>query len=407
MLAGNFSAQVIAFLASPVITRLYTPQDFGAMTLVFSMVSVLLVVASLRYDLAIVLPESEHRSLILVALSIFLCVAFSLFLAMIVCLFKHPISVVSKLSASENLLWFVPVGVFVGGILQILSYWFTREKAFSRLSWNQVIIQGSAVPVKIGAGFWYGSSAGWLLAATIGGQFLAAVSLGPALLAGHVRTFLHRLRKDELMETALEFRDFPLYRCPNGVLMMVSANMPVFLLAHFFSSATVGFFGLANAVLRQPVGLVSQSMANVFYQKIAESHLQGIDIRLHLAKTTAGLAAVGAVPFCALFVAGPWIFSIIFGKQWIEAGFYVQLLSPWLFTLFICSPATQVVIVKRALRFNLVFDSVNVVLGVCSLSIAAYLLGQPRLAVLCFSLVSALLNLYYIKHAFHLAKQTA
>jgi O-antigen/teichoic acid export membrane protein len=151
MLAGNVCAQAIAFIASPVLTRLYTPQDFGAATVIISAVAVLSVFASFRYEPAIVMARNRQEGLSIVALSLLLCTVFTILLSVVVCFFRYPLAQFGKLQGREMLLWLIPAGVFTFSVLQTTSFWFTREKAFSLLSLNQVIIQVTTVPIKIGA----------------------------------------------------------------------------------------------------------------------------------------------------------------------------------------------------------------------------------------------------------------
>ncbi|MGB3913977.1 MAG: oligosaccharide flippase family protein, partial [Dethiobacteria bacterium] len=60
LITGNVAAQLITIGAMPIITRMYTPDDFGIYQLFVSITSVLIVVAALQYDMAIMLPPAEE-----------------------------------------------------------------------------------------------------------------------------------------------------------------------------------------------------------------------------------------------------------------------------------------------------------------------------------------------------------
>ena len=54
--AGSAMGQGLLIVSAPLLTRLYTPADFGVLAVYVSIVSILVVVASLRYEMAINLP---------------------------------------------------------------------------------------------------------------------------------------------------------------------------------------------------------------------------------------------------------------------------------------------------------------------------------------------------------------
>lgn len=83
VLAGGTAAgQAIVVLASPVLTRLYTPEDFGVLAVYASLLCVLSTVATLRYELAIPLPKRDEDAAALVVLCLVIVLGMSLLVAM-------------------------------------------------------------------------------------------------------------------------------------------------------------------------------------------------------------------------------------------------------------------------------------------------------------------------------------
>ena len=70
LVSGTTIAQLIGILASPILTRLYAPEAFGALALFTSITSILGVIACLRYELAIMLPESDEDAANLLGVSL-------------------------------------------------------------------------------------------------------------------------------------------------------------------------------------------------------------------------------------------------------------------------------------------------------------------------------------------------
>lgn len=400
LLAGNVAAQAIGLITAPIIARLYTPEDFGSMTLVTSIIGILSVFSCLRYENAIVMPKDNKDGLNLLVLCLIISCLFALFLLFFVWLLRNIQGIFSGISALGSLLWFVPLGVFTLGICRSFVYWQTRIKNFSILSINQVFIQVSVAGSKIASGFWIGSSAGWLITGNIIGQLTSIIILGYALLRYYLNDLRKTIRKPDILRVAQEFRDFPKYRIWTGFLNSVAQNLPVFWLAYFFSSEVVGFFGLANSLLKKPINLISQSISRVFLQKAAETEARSQDHRKNLTKATLGLAFIGIIPFGILMIGGREIFTFLFGNEWSEAGLYAQLLAPWLFTGFIKSPSAQFLLVKRKLRFGLYFNIVNIIFISLAIVIGMLLCREPWGALLLFSAIGVLANLYLIRFAF-------
>ena len=54
--AGAALGQGLVLVSAPLLTRLYTPADFGVLAVYGSLVSLVAVVSAMRYELAIALP---------------------------------------------------------------------------------------------------------------------------------------------------------------------------------------------------------------------------------------------------------------------------------------------------------------------------------------------------------------
>ena len=62
-MSGNAWAQVINFAAYFLLTRLFSPEDFGIYNIFYSYIEVLIIVSTCKYELAIVLSKSEREAM--------------------------------------------------------------------------------------------------------------------------------------------------------------------------------------------------------------------------------------------------------------------------------------------------------------------------------------------------------
>jgi lipopolysaccharide exporter len=405
MLAGNVFAQMVALLAAPIITRLYDPGDFGTMAFIQSSVGVLSVVACFRYRCAIVLPKKDSTSHNLLALSLLSVTVFSLLLTLLLLACKGCFVEMGGFSRYDQYLFFIPIAVFIISGREVLVYYHTRLKKFSSISASIVLMPFVTSATKIVAGLLLSASAFWLILGNMIGQAMSG-----ALLFFLILSACPKIRKNVsllgLKQAAREYYRFPRYSMPTAFINSLSQNLPVFLYSYYFSQEVVGFYGLANMILRRPISVMSEAMSKTFLQKSAEIENNRGALYPNLKKATIGLAVIGIIPFGVLMIAGKSIFGILFGLKWSEAGLYAQVLAPWLFLAFINSPANQIYTVKQKLRFQMYFNYIQISLRFISIVLGYYLFNSALYATLLFSMTGIVMNIWYIIYAFLLAHRS-
>ena len=395
LLTGNIAAQAIALLAAPVITRLYQPDDFGVMTFIQSVAGIFTVIACMRYRYAIVLPKEDAKGYNLFALSVFSSFAISIALVFLVLLFKGIVATKCGFAEHENYLFFLPLIVFIASGRDILVYLYTRFKNFKIISFATVLMPIANSATKICAGFLLSASAFWLIFGNLMGPLLV-IFLFLVFMKGKLSEIIKNINIASLKQSAYEYRKFPKYNMPTGFMNSISQNLPVLLFSYFFSLEIVGYYGLANMVLRRPVEVMSQAISKVFLQKSSEIQNQGGNLYNNFKKITLGLVAIGIIPFALLTIAGKWIFGIVFGQEWCEAGTYVQVLAPWLFFAFINPPANQIITVLQKLKFKMYWDMFNIILKSVLILLGSILFNSPIIALILFSISGVIMNIYLI-----------
>lgn len=403
MLLGNITAQMIALAGVPIITRLYTPEDYGAMTLVTSYVTVLAVAFSLQYQSAIVIEDSEKNANHLLILCVTLSLIFLIIIAICQFLFGEQVVIWIDFPYNKNLLWFIPVNAFAVNLLQVSSSLGTRYKLFGWLSVANAGNNLSSVLFKIVLGVLAGSSVFWLVLGNFLGPMIASVILVFILLRGNLKTIITCFSLQRLRHVAFKHREFPKFSLWNGILDRFSKGLPIILLAYYFDSITVGYYGLAYFVLQRPVNLMGLSLSKVFLQKAAEANSKKKNLRSQWAKATLGLAAIGFVPFALLMCYGEYLFLLIFGENWELAGVYAQILSLWTYLLFIVIPSTQLIIIKKALKFNLFYNVSNTISKIVVIIVVSIISADAIITISFLVFISSIFNLFYLGNAYRLS----
>lgn len=403
---GTVLAQAIRILATPIITRLYTPEHFGAFALFNSVTVIVAVIACLRYEQAIVLPRKDEQAANVLALSLLIVVGMTLITTLVMSFGR--VNIARGLGRAELAFWlcFIPFGVLFRGVYLAFAYWSTRKRAFGRLAISRMSRSLGAVSVQIAVVPMIGANVGGLIVGNLLGSAVASVILGAWIWGDGVLELVRNVNKTGIKTVATKYRRFPYYSSWTELLHTFSQSMTIWLLAYFFTPVAVGCYSLTNRVLRLPIDFIAGSVRQVYFQKASELHSQGKSMKMLFIKSSLSLLAVGIVPFSILSLFGKALFAQIFGTDWSTAGNYVQIMSPWLFSAFINAPAKRSFDIcqkqNMLLTYRLLF-TISVGLAIVS---GYYLLGSAEKTLLLLSFTGIIYNVCVIGHGYYLVHQT-
>ncbi|MEH7381371.1 oligosaccharide flippase family protein [Bacillus sp. JJ1533] len=400
LMSGTAISQGILIAAAPILSRLYTPDAYGIFTLFTSIVIILSVVATWRYELAIVLPKKDEDAVNVMMLSAFCVVLTSLFSAILILFFGDWFV---KVIDAENLkpwLWWIPISIFATGIYQSLNYWSTRTKHFGEVSISRSVRSVGTVGVQIPVAFVNAGPVG-LVSGYIIGQVVASFALAVQILKKYKTLFKDSFQVQRTKELAKEYAEFPKYSSPQAFINAVSQNIPSFLLAFYFGPEAVGLYSLSHRLLSMPITLITQSVKQVFFQKSSEAYNNGQNVYKLLRKATLGLFGIGIIPSIVVILFGPPLFAFVLGAEWYDGGAYAQWMISWLFFAFVNSPAFVVAQIygfqKQLMYYEIglfVFRAIALVIG------GMYFTDLGSIAL--YSIVGAIYNgllIYFVLQA--------
>lgn len=402
LMTGTTFAQVLLILATPILTRLYSPGDFGVYSLYTSILGILAVIACCRYELAIVLPEKDEDAANLLVLSICICLGMAALTLLVVALFRNP---VAKLLGAPELtmwLWFLPLSLIAVGFFQAFNYWSTRRKQFRHLAVRQITQSTVTVSTQIGAVILYPAiSAGGLIGGSILGQLIATGRLAWQIWKDEGKQLVSYIKRRNIYNIGNRFKKFPIYDSGAGLLNTTTTMLPALLLGYFFTPTTVGYYALGHRVLSMPMGIIGGSIAQAFFPQATEARRRG-----NLDRTTfiifEQLLEVGLVPILLIAIVAPELFTLAFGSRWLTAGQYVQWLSLWLLFVFISSPLSILLSVLERQKESLLINIAQFVARLSALLIGGYL-NNPHLTIALFGIVSAILVILVCFYILNLA----
>jgi O-antigen/teichoic acid export membrane protein len=391
-MSGTALAQIVGYALSPIISRLYSPADFGVYGSFSAILGVISAGITLDYSLAIMLPKRKEEAFGLFILSCIATIVVGVII-LTICLF-FPSTVQSAIKAPNSwMLGLLVIGVLASGLNQGCQAWCVRVKAFKHTSASQVVRSLSTNGTQVGLGYMKGGPSA-LIFATILGDVLASLNLARVVFRD-LRTILKNFQWNRIWKLAKDYSDFPLYSASMNVINAISLGLPVFLLTHFFGIAMAGAYAFTIRILSAPMGLVQKALRQVLYQKACETQNAGGRLLPLYLKFTSGLFILALFPALILFIWSPQLFSWIFGSQWQIAGVFARSLVLWLMLMLCNLPANLFSRVVRIQRQMFFFDLTVLALRTLAL-IAGGLYLSASSTVMLFSLVGAVMNILYI-----------
>lgn len=403
MISGVTVAQAIKIGLTPVVARLFLPEDFGVAAMFQSFVLILGPVATLAYAQAIILPkeEAEARGLVKLSVTVLLFCSLLVF-AVLVCLVPF-IKGLSWVSDLGGWIYVVPVGLALLGGTRILTFWGIRRRKFKTLAKSEVIKTSSTVGMRIGIGALFGSSAGGLIIGVMSGLLSMLGALSPCVTA-HDFKEIWKTKIDQVICLAKSYKDFPLLCCPTGFLDGLSGNLPVLMLGFMFPIHVVGFYALANRLLRMPIIFISDSIKKIYFQKCAELRNRGQGLGRPLLRVFLSLFGVGLLPFSVIFAFGEPIFRFFLGEDWGGAGHYASLLAPAVFTIYLLAPFSSTFIVLRRQALWLRLQTLITFSTASGFIVCAWKQVGPEQTLIVFSTIQVLVGIGIICKTFRMTR---
>jgi len=386
---GTAVAQGLGIAVMPIISRIYSPADFGVMAVFASVTAILTELSGFRYHLAIPLPKQDRYAKALVVLSFLLQAVFVVFISIAILVLGK--TILSKISM-EVLIpyrYLIPVGVAGMGAYLALTQWAIREKLFQAIAKTRVTQSVSGILTKVILG---------LLGLKPLGLLLGSIVSKAGGITTLVRSIIKKKGipkplKEDIKRVASRYRKFPIFETWSGILNTMGTQIMPILLVVFFNPKVAGLFAMAQSLLLIPSVFVGQAIGQVFVQKASVARYEGTIKEVSL-RAYSILFQLGLFPILILSLFAPMIFSFFLGEAWIEAGYFAQIIGPWVAFNFACSPMDVLFLVADIQGTRFLIEIIQNILRITVIVIGG-IFGGAYWAVGLFSFVG--LSVYIVK----------
>lgn len=338
LVGGTAFAQGLTVLVLPILTRLYTPSDFSMLAVYASMLAVLGSVACLRYEIAISLPEDDQDGMALMLLALASAALWGLITGGLLYVFGEKLFGLIGHPELTRFSWLLPLGVWLQGSYSALVYWTSRKKQFGKVARTRLGQAITGATTQIALGWASVTSFGLVL-----GHFLNSCAgvfgLGASALKEH-RKMIASVSLKKIGQIGCEYSRFPRYSTFEALANAGAMQFPVLLIAALAVGPEAGYLLLATRVMAAPMGLVGNSIAQVYLSGAPAQQRNG-SLDSFTASVISGLVKTGVGPLVFVGIIAPSVFPVVFGEEWSRAGELISWMTPWFVMQFLSSPVSM------------------------------------------------------------------
>ncbi len=363
---GVAIAQIIPILAYPVLSRIYTPEDFGLLAPITSIIAILGIVVTLKYENAILITKSQHDCSSLIIGIFIISFSFLSVIELLIILFSEQFSILLNNHSLKNWLWVCPISAGCVVLFNCFNEWCIRNGRFKALSINK-IVNGISLP----GGKLIFSGVIFRSFGLIIGDLLGHIITGASCLIRMFRTdknIFKGFSKNEIKQMLRRYSDCPKFILPGQLLNKIAYELPVFVIMAQFSAEIVGYYSMSMMVLALPTIVIGRSIGDTFRKTAADLYLKSGNFTKFWIRIVSFAMALSIVGFSILALIAPQLFSFVLGEEWSVSAEYCRILSPMLAVSFVSQIVSYVYIIvekMKTLLFWQMFYFLSTIIGIC------------------------------------------
>lgn len=355
LMSGRVIAQVLPILLTPLLTRIYSPEEFGVFAVYYTVVSLVSMVSSWRYCLAIILPKKEEDAKRLLLLSWTLTFVTTIFFAVIMFIFGGELFQLLKTPTLNSYLWLMVVNVLVLGLSESAYFYGLRKKAYKTLSANVIVQSLTVVLFRIILGYFVSTEYGLLMSLFL--EYIVSIALLVYRLEIYKFDFGNLF--NGLKRVCKKYVRFPKYSLFADILSMSSNLSANLFINSIFGSTSSGYYSMSDKILGSPIWFVTSSVGDVFKQEASEKLRNKGGVYKLFVKTARTLFLLGIIPFSLIFLVVPYIIPFLLGEGWEPVGNFIRIFSLMYFAKFVVTPISYIVYIVNKQNYNLLFQGLR------------------------------------------------
>ena len=362
-------SQLLGFFLTPIITRIYAPEDFGVLNSFASIVAFLGVFSTLAYHSSILLPKKDRKAFDMLIICLISTCFFTVLSFLFILIFQDFILTALNIQDLKQYLLLIPVFIFLHGLYQTLRFWNTRFKRFKSIAASKVgeVITNKSTVLSLGLNGYnnFGSLIYGVLFASIIKNILLILDFNK------YNSKFKKINFSDIKHGLKRYIKFPKYSLWSELLSRTPALIIVYFILKFFDSSVLGYYGLSIMVLTLPTVFITSSIMEAFSPRAAEAKHTNNHVDL-MKKIYERVVSLTIFPFLILAIYGDVLFQYLFGLEWFESGIIAQILVFRIFCEIIFNPIISLTVIIEKQEMNLIRRILNISVITISLLLGGY-----------------------------------
>lgn len=392
LINGTIISQAINILISPILSRVYSPSDFGAFSNINAIVLICIVIANGKYDLAIMnSTDDEKKCKATYYLAMFITILFCSMIIILGMVLKIiNIDIFSYLEIIS-----IAIMIFFGSNNSIINIWLNRNRLYKHITRNRIIysVVYALLSITLGSigmgykGFLYATITAYAV------QFIYVY----IMLFKKTNFFKYKMDAKLIKLQLIRYKDYPRYQMPALLLNSSSTQIPIMLFNSFWGSDVSGWYAMTVKIISLPLTIVGNAIGDIFFKEASEIYAAGDKehLKRFTYKTFKTLLFIGIIPMSIILIYGDILFKIILGQEWYMAGIYAMVLSPWYFMVFVTSPFTNLFPILEKQKSNLFLNVIMLLSRILAIVIGFLIFKEVSIyTVVLFGIVGFLMWIY-------------
>ena len=383
--AGMGLASFISFCFLFILTRLFTPEEFGKWDVFMRIIQLVAILFTLRLEMTIVLPKDQKEATKVSLLSLVILSLLS-FLSLIIFFLFH--DYFNSLIGNPFDSWWlilIPLGGFFLGFYNILLNWNSRFENYKKISKSNVI--HSFVSSPLSAALYFLGALGLIL-----GQIFARV-IAVYFLIHNFFSEIKKIKFSEFLNSSKnlikKYKSFPLFEIPQSLLQRFSNDIIFYFTAFAFGGATVGILSVSEKILAKPLNIISESFKVAFYQRLTIEKNK----TTFFLKSLLGMFFFGVLAVCLIYFIPVDAFKFLLGdNDWVKVGLYIKIISPLVLSRFVFVMASGAIAYRLKNHITLLWRILYCVLLIILFSCIKWDSDEELLLI--YSILGALMYLF-------------
>ncbi len=386
LVSGTSVGQLIPILISPLLTRIYDPEDFAILGVYMSVATILSEIVTGKFELAIMNTDNESEQKSITTLTLYSVIINSLFFLVLFILFFDKIEFLN-IEGHQYWKYLLAISVFTLGINKLLLYLNIKRKEYKKVAYSKV---SKSIALSIFQSILYFLKYFGLII----GYFISLLVEAITLFKNN-KKFIQKSSFSKLTQTFKRHIKFPLYEVPSSLFNIGTIQAPIMLLPNYFGSTFGGFYFQAYKILTMPISLIGGAIGQVFFEQgsiIKDDKDSFSDL---VFSTHKKLFYLSIIPLAILSIFGDHIFAFVFGSKWLVAGEYAMIMTPWIFFNFLTSPISTIVVIKEKQNIGFIFIFLMSLFRLTGLLLGIFYFDDMYITIILFSSISAVSYIMY------------